>query len=376
MSNWKDLKEKNKDELWSLLQQNYIVGDEHKNFIFRMMGKYWRQFKSKITTAIREASKRKHKARAISLVKPDNVKSKEDWDKFVKERLGAEFQKLSEKFKAMRKKQKYTHTMSRKGYARMEYDMKLNHPNPEEINRVTLWTKAHERKDGTPINEVVSNILKDIKTCNESKENPPARNSIRDDAIARVLGPETRGRVRGLGFGATPSRVDAVIQGSERVKELESVVKSQSQRMQLIEAKLEAFIKMSQEPQNKNVEDMISAHACTPQSQQGSRHVQDKSYNVNARCGQSSNLEYGRCQLLHWYNFELEQVVAEGHIASTDPTVKVHHMPIGRDCWKVWVDEVLDEELNLYRPTDEARRLGEALGSTVAWPKSCIKLLN
>lgn len=74
------------------IQQNYIVGDEHKNFIFRMMGKYWRQFKSKITTAIREASKRKHKARAISLVKPDNVKSKEDWDKFVKERLGAEFQ--------------------------------------------------------------------------------------------------------------------------------------------------------------------------------------------------------------------------------------------------------------------------------------------
>lgn len=61
------------------------------------------------------------------------------------------------------------------------------------------------------------------------------------------MGPETRGRVRGLGFGATPSRVDAVIQGSERVKELESVVKSQSQRMQLIEAKLEAFIKMSQE---------------------------------------------------------------------------------------------------------------------------------
>lgn len=54
------------------------MGDEHKNFIFRIMGKYWRQFKSKITTTIREASKRKHKARVISLVKPDNVKSKED----------------------------------------------------------------------------------------------------------------------------------------------------------------------------------------------------------------------------------------------------------------------------------------------------------
>ncbi|KAL6286119.1 hypothetical protein ACE6H2_010509 [Prunus campanulata] len=113
------------------------------------------------------ASKRKHKERAIALVKPDNVKSKEDWDKFVKERLGAEFQKLSEKFRAMRKQQKYTHTMSRKGYARMEYDMKLNHSNPEEINRVTLWTKAHERKDGTPINEVVSNILRHNKNVED-----------------------------------------------------------------------------------------------------------------------------------------------------------------------------------------------------------------
>jgi len=35
----------------------------------------------------------------------------------------------------------------------------LNHPNPEEINRVALWTKAHERKDGTPMSEDVSNIL-------------------------------------------------------------------------------------------------------------------------------------------------------------------------------------------------------------------------
>lgn len=91
--------------------------------------------------------------------------------------------------------------------------------------------------------------------------------------------------------------------------------------------------------------------------------------------GENSNLENARCQLLNWYNFDMEEVVAEGKIASTDPRAKVHHMPLGRDFWKVWVEEVIDGDVKLCRATDEAQRLGEALGSTVAWPKSSIKLL-
>jgi hypothetical protein len=72
--------------------------------------------------------------------------------------------------------------------------------------------------------------------------------------------------------------------------------------------------------------------------------------------------------------FEEEEVVAEGRIATTDPSSKVHHLPLGRDCWKVWVEEVYMDQLTLYRPTDEIRTLREAVGSTVAWPKSSIRL--
>ena len=32
--------------------------------------------------------------------------------------------------------------------------------------------------------------------------------SIKVDAVAKALGPDPRGRVRGLGFGALPSKVD------------------------------------------------------------------------------------------------------------------------------------------------------------------------
>lgn len=88
-----------------------------------------------------------------------------------------------------------------------------------------------------------------MKACNESQENPPSSDSIRDDALARVLGPETRGRVRGLGFGATPSRVNAAIQGSGKVKELEAIIDFQAQRLAQVEAKLDAVLNFNQEVQ-------------------------------------------------------------------------------------------------------------------------------
>ena len=89
-----------------------------------------------------------------------------------------------------------------------------------------------------------------------------------------------------------------------------------------------------------------------------------------------ASLKLIRYKLLHWYNFELEEVVAEGTITSKDPSATVHHLPLGRDCWKVWVDEVFDEELKLYIAIDEAYKLVEALGSTIVWPKSFVKVLN
>lgn len=72
-------------------------------------------------------------------------------------------------------------------------------------------------------------------------------------------------------------------------------------------------------------------------------------------------MENARCHLLHWYMFEEEEVVAEGRIATTDPSSKVHHLPLGRDCWKVWVEEVYMDQLTFYRPTDEIRTLREGV---------------
>lgn len=77
---------------------------------------------------------------------------------------------------------------------------------------------------------------------------------------------------------------------------------------------------------------------------------------------------------LNWYNFDEKVVMTMGKISSIDPTSKMHHMSFGRDCWKVWVDEVINGNVRLYRPTDESRTMNDAHGTTTASPKSCIKL--
>ncbi|KAL2492026.1 Transposase 23 domain-containing protein [Abeliophyllum distichum] len=141
--------------------------------------------------------------------------------------------------------------------------------------------------------------MKKIEDCAQSISVTPVEGSIHDDAIAQVLGPERRGRVRDLGFGATPSKVDAQIQSNGRVRELESQLPTQLERMGTLEENVEALLKLSQ------------------QSQQGSDF-------------QGGNeLENTSCQLLHWYKFDGKEVVVEGKIASTDPSAKVHHMPLG-----------------------------------------------
>ncbi|KAA0058324.1 uncharacterized protein E6C27_scaffold409G00010 [Cucumis melo var. makuwa] len=84
-----------------------------------------------------------------------------DWRKLstrYKEILWTSIQAESAKFKSMKKRQ-LPHTCSRKGYARLAEDMKKNSTDSSSVTRVALWTKAHRKKDGTPVNSEVAEIL-------------------------------------------------------------------------------------------------------------------------------------------------------------------------------------------------------------------------
>ena len=64
--------------------------------------------------------------------------------------------------------------------------------------------------------------------------------------------------------------------------------------------------------------------------------------------------------------------MAEAEIASTDPISQVHSIPLGPDCYKVWVLDILISKVPLFRHSNEFACLDDAKGSTVAWPHKYI----
>ena len=77
-----------------------------------------------------------------------------------------------------------------------------------------------------------------------------------------------------------------------------------------------------------------------------------------------------RCKLIDVG--ETGQVVAEGTIASTDPTTMVHCVPLGKDAVKVWVNFVRVNDALLWRPTSECTYMEDAFGTTIAWPAAYV----
>ncbi|XP_075512545.1 uncharacterized protein LOC142548067 isoform X1 [Primulina tabacum] len=202
-----------------------------------------------------------------------------------------------------------------------------------------------------------------------------------------VFRKEARGRVCGMGFGVTPSKLGAYVQQNDTVKQLQDMVHNLQQEMQ--EMKSMFLLSIRQQNQQEQVAsggigsgignefgsnsdinigakkscdfDNVKKHLATAQSNL-------KNVNCGDICANS------KCKLLHWSVDGL--VVAEGRIASTDPNTKVLHVVFGGSCWKIWVDKVLVDKVDLIRSNDEMQFLDDAIGSMVAWLSKFVVLCD
>ncbi|XP_050266119.1 uncharacterized protein LOC126709818 [Quercus robur] len=82
--------------------------------------------------------------------------------------------------------------------------------NGQAVERADVFIKAYCTKDGTPISNEVRDKIDKMKEIlnNGGKLVGDHRDGIlwaKDDAFAQVMGKERSGRVRGVGFGPTPS---------------------------------------------------------------------------------------------------------------------------------------------------------------------------
>ncbi|KAL5826090.1 hypothetical protein ACOSQ4_017887 [Xanthoceras sorbifolium] len=248
-----------------------------------------------------------------------------------------------------------------RGVTRMKNEAKEKGKDPEKITRVDVWIEGHKRKKNKPLSEAVQTTMDEINQLRESTC-PPNDNNINEDSLVKVLGAEKRGRVRGLEFGATSSRVQTQIQSGGRIKQLEAELKATNDQVASLK---DMIMKQNDQLLNRGVqmEDAVGSHVYTPphvftlQSQHGSIPMtQDM-----------SKFENARWHLLHWYpeDDSEDQIVAEDRISSTNSKDKIHNMPLGKGYWRVWIDAV-SIDIKVCRSTDEYEMLSQAVGSSVA----------
>ncbi|KAG6499666.1 hypothetical protein ZIOFF_039456 [Zingiber officinale] len=186
--------------------------------------------------------------------------------------------------------------------------------------------------------------MKEIQECPPESQKTT---NITDDAISIVFDKETRGRVRGLGFGVTPSKVGAFVQQNQTVKQLQAMVHNLQQEMQ--EMKYMFLQSMRQHNQQEQVGSggigrvvLGTKLVAIVISMMLKKKIGDF-YNVNKHLATAQsnlkNVSRGdirantKCKLLHWCVDGL--FAAEGRITSTDPNTKVHHVVLGGSCWKI-----------------------------------------
>ncbi|RYQ90827.1 hypothetical protein Ahy_B09g096812 isoform L [Arachis hypogaea] len=128
---------------------------------------------------------------------------REHWRWFLDYRAEPETKGKCKKNVVNRSKQQYTHTGSSKSFAR-----RIEEESEEQgriVGRGELWIKVHKKKDGSYINDEARAIGEKIEEIEQQDES--SRMLSQNDSIAQVFGKEKPGRVRGVGFGPTPSQL-------------------------------------------------------------------------------------------------------------------------------------------------------------------------
>ncbi|KAL5831837.1 hypothetical protein ACOSQ4_017191 [Xanthoceras sorbifolium] len=390
-SSWPEVPDVVKDSVWETMKARFGLDDVGKSNVFNSMNTCWRQYKSRLTKRIRELSSGPEAGRMIQLLKPTNI-TDEDWSQFVSNRLSSEFDIISSKYSDLAKKNKAPHTTSRKGLARLREDLRAKKSvesgdlEDTEVDRVEIWIAGHKHKDGTPVTEDAGEIIKQLEEISGNQAT-----SISDDAVSQVLGKEHRGRVRGLGGGVTPTRVNASVVGKQTTTQLREEMKKQNKRhedemkrqqdeMNALKQQLFVFNMQVTFSISIEIQCVLKFYILFLKQQYSSASNLsggNKCLNIAGTSAKSfskastshmdgSSEKEKKCKLLHWMGNG--EVVAEAEVDCRDPQAVVHGMILGPDCWRVSVKKILVSKVPLYRASTEFMILEDTLNSFIAWP--------
>ncbi|RXI07979.1 hypothetical protein DVH24_014545 [Malus domestica] len=133
---------------------------------------------------------------------PITIPTWKEVESSYKKKIWDMVQKIHEEQSRRQAKHKYPHRLSRKGYARLEEQIKSAYGITADINRSVLWKLGRVDKKGNYTNEMVKVRADTIDEVTKAIEDGTLRTSGSNDILTIALEtPEYSGRVRGVGTG-------------------------------------------------------------------------------------------------------------------------------------------------------------------------------
>ncbi|XP_050273733.1 uncharacterized protein LOC126716790 [Quercus robur] len=207
---WTHVDRKCKEDAWVEIEKKWIIDPEiispanQMNWAMHLLGELRRNRRSKL----------KKKCYPKDALKEDVYTRKPEWADEQDYRALVDYwfdSKTKDLVDTNKRSRSFQTDIARTGpisFAQTADNMAKE--NGQAVERADVFIKAYCTKDGTPISNVVRDKIDKMKDIlnNGGKLVGDHRDGIlwaKDDAFAQVMGKERSGRVRGVGFGPTPS---------------------------------------------------------------------------------------------------------------------------------------------------------------------------
>ncbi|KAI5385525.1 hypothetical protein KIW84_072212 [Lathyrus oleraceus] len=329
------------DDQHEEIKRCFNIEEERRGFCMKLAGKLLRGFRTFLSSKfLKDADGNFVDAELPK--KYESLISAEEWEAFKSKRQDPVFQRISATNRERASSPAYPYRKGRVGYGRLEQSMLQKEESSEtSLPAHVLWKEARVGKSGVPQEEVLHVYQK----CEELSQSlsPDDTKGI----LSRALDvPEYSGRVRGKGFGVTPTSLSIKKGKAPSNRELHA-------RLEAMQAELDALRRERE------------ASASTVY-----RDASDKN---SINCTFQPNIPEGisHCQL--YLSSPYYRMVGKGKVHNVSG-VLLHTRELPAGCLKVSVDIAVEPNAALPYPSDDsdATTVHEAVGSFVAWPTNLI----
>ncbi|KAI5436302.1 hypothetical protein KIW84_022683 [Lathyrus oleraceus] len=322
--NWRSPELKvGKEKIWSEIQRSFHIDESRQKYCIQLAEKRLRGFQSFLSNKFLKDEEGKF-VEAERPMKYAEIISAEEWGNFVAKLRNEKFHEVSDKNRKRASKPAYPYKKGRTGYARLQQRILAEEKSdatslPEHV----LWKAARVGKDGAVV-EAVQNVYDECETLSQTLPSTEVQDCR--SLLSRVLNvPEYSGRVRGKGFGVTPSsfykKPKTKNPTNKEVMETLAELRAQVLELQKENARYREERRGSEA---KNTSDRASIN-CQPKFPEG----------------------ITPCQL--YLSSPTYRIVGKGKVHNTSGEL-LHHNPLPVGYMKVSVDLVLDTDALLPLP--------------------------